>query len=223
MAAAQARRSRMSPKPQRRIPWDAIGLTVSLVVFGLTCHQARWWPLSCSALLVAGVLFAVCGVAHPHAAHLFGFSPRPRFFWLKLLVAVAFGLSLAALYRFDAGFTTLPRSCSSFVFAAALIGACEELTYRGYLYGRVRPWGIFQAVCVAAAAHTLYKASLGVFPPSGPRLNLAFPTVVTFLGGAAFGLMREYLGSTLFPLAAHAAFDVLTYCDWTGAPWWVWG
>ena len=43
----------------------------------------------------------------------------------------------------------------------------------------------------------------------------------TLVFGIVFGLMREAFGSVLFPVLAHATFDVATYGDLTSEPWWV--
>ena len=45
--------------------------------------------------------------------------------------------------------------------------------------------------------------------------------LVTSVFGIVFGLMREAFGSVLFPVLAHAAFDVATYGDLTSPPWWI--
>jgi len=46
--------------------------------------------------------------------------------------------------------------------------------------------------------------------------------VWTFVGGAAFGVLRARAGSVWPAVAAHVSFDLLAYGDAAQTPWWVW-
>jgi membrane protease YdiL (CAAX protease family) len=204
----------------RRVPWDAGALVLSMIVFGFGTQRAEWRWASCAGLVVAGWILARWGVAVPEAPALFGLRLRCGRFLPKLLLSLAVGAVLAIAFHAYRGWDWLPRGLTWFAVIAALIGAAEELIYRGYVYGRMRAWGALCAVATAAAGHTLYKCAL--FALASSLAELLFLAGATFLAGLLFGLMRERLGSTVFPLAAHAAFDVLVYGAWAGAPWWVW-
>jgi membrane protease YdiL (CAAX protease family) len=84
-------------------------------------------------------------------------------------------------------------------------------------------WGrAAAAVALAAALHAGYKTALFAWPPEGMATDLALIATATFLGGTAFGLLREASGSVWAALAAHVAFDLAVYSEQTQAPWWVW-
>jgi membrane protease YdiL (CAAX protease family) len=133
------------------------------------------------------------------------------------------GTLLALWYRTHLGTGILPLGLKPFAGVALLIGAAEELVYRGYAQGRLRAVGPVAAVLVAAGLHTAYKGALFAFPPAPElRFDLVTVTAFTFAAGALFGVARERAGSVWPSLVAHAAFDLLVCGDAARAPWWVW-
>lgn len=138
----------------------------------------------------------------------------------------AFGLVLGVVmgiaYRWGYGMELLPSAFGLFAPVAALIGATEEILYRGYIQGRVQRLGPFGAVAFAAFCHTAYKCSLFVFHNQPVQINMLFLAVCTFGVGLALGTLRERAGSVLPPLAAHVLFDIMAYGEYAQAPWWVW-
>jgi membrane protease YdiL (CAAX protease family) len=94
------------------------------------------------------------------------------------------------------------------------------LAYRGFVQGQLRRWGPILPCIAAAAAHTAYKCALFAMPAGSERPAFLSLALGTLIGGTVFGLMRQYLGSIAFPLAAHVAFDVIVYGDLAAAPWW---
>jgi membrane protease YdiL (CAAX protease family) len=109
-----------------------------------------------------------------------------------------------------------------FCLLAVGIGVCEELLYRGFLQGWLRGRGRWLGVVGAAVAHTAYKCSLFILPAGPERANLPVLAAVTVAGGIIMGLMRDRVGSLVFPLIVHGAFDAVAYGDLATAPWWVW-
>lgn len=223
---------RVNTPQARRIPWDAGTLVLSMIVFGFGTQRAEWRWASYTGLVAAGWILARWGVAAPEAPALFGLrAERPQNvaqasrlqyvvqasrlhlrFLLKLLLSLGLGFVLAIAFRAYRGWDWLPRGLTWVAALAALIGAAEELIYRGYVYGRMRAWGPLCAGATAAAGHTLYKCAL--FALTSSLAELLFLAGVTFLAGLLFGLLRERLGGTVFPVAAHAAFDILVYGGW---------
>jgi membrane protease YdiL (CAAX protease family) len=111
---------------------------------------------------------------------------------------------------------------TAFVIVACLIGATEELIFRGWLLGKARAFGWPAAVVIAAVAHTAYKTALFVWPAVPVAVDLAGVACWTLAGGVVLGLLRACSGSLLPPLMAHAAFDFVVYRNVVHAPWWVW-
>jgi membrane protease YdiL (CAAX protease family) len=132
------------------------------------------------------------------------------------------GAAAALAYRNHGGWTVLPQGVAGFAFVAALIGGAEEIVYRGYVQGRLRPLGVLGAIVGAAALHTAYKTALFALPPAGLATDPAFIATWTLIGGNLFGWLRQLSGNALAPLAAHIVFDLLVYGEFASAPWWVW-
>ncbi len=196
-----------------------------MVVFAVCSHQHLPWI----GLGVAGLLVAVGAIERslrrtPGAAALLGvdgFRWKAARFTFVGLVA---GVILGALYRLELELPLLPGGgWGAFVGLACLVGATEELVYRGWLQGRLQPWGAFAAVMAAAAAHAAYKSALFAWPPAPSAVNGVIVAGWTFVGGVIFGGLRQVSGSVLPAVAAHAAFDLLVYGAVVHAPWWVWG
>jgi membrane protease YdiL (CAAX protease family) len=120
-------------------------------------------------------------------------------------------------------YSPVPAPLQWFAVVAVLIGAAEELLYRGYVQGQLAPLGWPAAVALAAAGHTLYKCGLFAFPPEGVAVNFTILAAATFLGGMAFGVLRQFSGGVIAPVLAHATFDLIVYGDHAQSPWWVWG
>ena len=139
------------------------------------------------------------------------------------VLGILIGIALALLYRWGYDLHMQPAGLGRFALIGALIGATEEVLFRGYIQGRLRGLGPLLALALAALCHTAYKSALFLFPPFPLQINFAFFGGSTFMGGLIFGAMREHTGSVIPPLAAHASFDIMVYGDYAGAPWWVWG
>jgi membrane protease YdiL (CAAX protease family) len=151
-----------------------------------------------------------------------GLAARTRRGAVLLVVGVVLGAGLGVLYRAFGGWPALPGDLARLALAAAMIGATEELAYRGYVQGRLRGLGWVAAVALAALAHTAYKSALFAFPEAAVQIDFRFLAVWTFVGGCVFGMLRQFSGSVLPPVAAHVLFDLVVYGDRVEAPWWVW-
>jgi membrane protease YdiL (CAAX protease family) len=106
--------------------------------------------------------------------------------------------------------------------SAAAVGCTEELIFRGFLQQQLRKINVVLAVVVATASHTGYKIAFFAALSPVHAVNLKFLLVWTFIVGLIFGILKEYSGSTLTPVAGHASFDLLVYGDSSINPWWLW-
>jgi membrane protease YdiL (CAAX protease family) len=195
----------------------ALVAATGMVLFALFVHQGL--PL----VLLSGAGMGMTAVAIlrslrdetsiPEALGLSRTGPMA----LVLMGCLA-GLILGGIYRLSSGQALVPGSVQGFLIIAVAIGGTEEILYRGYLQNRFRKAGLVQAVVLAALCHGAYKTALFALP-GGDLLFLAFWTVA---GGILFGLLKEWAGSVVPPLAAHIAFDAIVYGDRASAPWWIW-
>jgi membrane protease YdiL (CAAX protease family) len=214
-------------RPARPRDWrplvDALVAAGSLCVFAAFVH--RGGPL---VLLAAGGLVVAAWTVGsslrgtPSPRELLGLHAFSTRVAACVLAGCILGLGLGVACRLGYGHGAFPGALAPFALVAALIGGAEELVYRGYIQGRVRRWGWLGAMAVAALCHAAYKAAVFVLPPGAVEVNFAFLVGATFLGGLAFGALRELSGSVLPPLAAHVVFDVVVYGEHAQAPWWVW-
>jgi membrane protease YdiL (CAAX protease family) len=194
-----------------------------MVLFALFAHS-RSVPFALSAaglaLTAAALVRAVVRPRSPLA--LFVLAPVTRKVAFYAPVGALLGLALGLWYRRHIGAPALPEAFRGFALLAALVGSAEEILYRGYVQGRVRRLGAVGAVACAALLHTAYKSALFALPGEAVAINFPFIVAATFVGGLAFGVLRELSASVLAPLAAHAAFDLIVYAELAEAPWWVW-
>jgi membrane protease YdiL (CAAX protease family) len=206
---------------------EAALVAAALVLFALTVHTPLPWTLIAAAgLAVAATAIGVSLAGAPAPWTLLGLV-RPCGKTVAMTAAgLVVGIGLATTYRTHLGLAALPAGApGAFVLLACLIGAAEEAVYRGYVQGRLAGLGWPAAVGLAALAHAAYKTSLFTFPAAAApqQVPYAFLAAWTLAGGIAFGLLRQFSGSLIPPVAAHAAFDLIVYGAMADAPWWVWG
>ena len=202
---------------------EAAVASAGLCVFALLAHTR----LPAFLLAACGLLATTLAMQHSIARRaaigsILGLGPLSRGGTIFLAVGMALGAALGVLYRVVWAWPTLPEDVGRFAVAAAMIGAVEELVYRGYVQGRLKHLGWVAAVVLAALAHTAYKSALFAFPEGTVQIDFRFLAVWTFVGGCVFGMLRQFSGSVLPPVAAHVLFDLMVYGDRVEAPWWVW-
>ena len=198
--------------------------SLGMVAFGLTAHS----PFPYFSLALVGLVLtaaAISGSFRPgHSlTQAFGLTGVTRPVAVGSIAGILLGAGLAALFRFTYDQPLLLTGIRPYVLTAALIGASEELLFRGFIQGKLSSLGWPAAVVLASLAHTAYKLSLFVFPKEGGATNFLVLGFFTLLVGCMLGVLRLRAGSVIPPVAAHAFFDIFAYGDWTQAPWWVWG
>lgn len=211
------------PKPWSHIAEAGIAAT-GMCLFGLFIHSRRLLVF----LAVFGLLMVTIAIqrsfrTESSPAGLFGLFPISQKTVLSTVLGAIIGLGLGVTYRMKCGWDLFPGVLTQFALIAALIGAAEELLYRGYIQGQVRGLGPVWAIVCPAICHTGYKCLLFVFPPFPIEIDYLFIVTWTVTGGLIFGALREHSRSVLPPLAAHVCFDIIVYGGCLKAPWWVWG
>lgn len=142
--------------------------------------------------------------------------------FLFSLTGIVIGILLAMFYRWHLGISFFPESIHWFVIIAALIGASEELIFRGFLQQQVKSINGPFSVLFSTLSHTGYKCCLFLAPAAAAGINIPNLAFWTFLFGLLFGTIKHLSKSILPSLIAHALFDILVYAEFVKAPWWVW-
>ena len=202
---------------------EALIAAAGMCLFALFAQR----PLPLFYISLAGLMLVAALIARSldrdiSLSAVIGWIPVSRSVALSTAVGFALGALLGLWYRNAYGLSLFPVHLARFVASAALIGATEELVFRGYIQGRISGFGFLGAPAFAALSHTAYKCILFIFPPDGVDIHLTLLASLTFAAGLIFGLLRQLSGSVLPPLAAHVLFDVLAYGDRAQAPWWIW-
>jgi membrane protease YdiL (CAAX protease family) len=152
----------------------------------------------------------------------FGLSILNRRILLYILPAIALGMILGMLTRNRFELTLIPEGLAGVAVLAPLVGTTEELIFRGYIQGQLRPGGKILSILCASAFHSSYKLLLILTLSVPLHFDFFFLIIWTFIGGILFGILRELSGSTIPPVIAHALFDVMLYGGLVSAPVWVW-
>jgi membrane protease YdiL (CAAX protease family) len=195
-----------------------------LTVFALFSHRRSphfVWGAMGLLVAAAAIAWSLHRAARPGS--LLGLEAlRGKTVWWSVL-GLALGGGAAMLYQSQQGMFAWPSGhLGPFAAMACLIGATEELVYRGWLQGTVRPFGRPAAVIIAGVAHAAYKTALFAWPPFPIAADLTAMAGWTFAAGLGAGVLRESSGSVIPPMVAHAAFDLVVYGALAQAPWWVW-
>ena len=215
--------SSLPGRPDPRALPGSVAAAVGLAVFAAFSHRGApqvFLALGGFALAAAAILWSGFGTARP--TELLGLSGCSKRVVTFSFVGVALGFGAGVWHRYALDLSLWPHDIEVFVVVACLIGATEEIVYRGWLLGRARPLGPAAAVLVAALAHTAYKTALFAFPSVAESIDLAQIALATFLGGIVLGALRAASGSLVPPMLAHAVFDFAVYGAVATAPWWVW-
>jgi len=196
-----------------------------MALFALFAHrEPPWIVVSAGGLLAAAALigFSLSGTRWPPP---WLASPGRRVVSLAL-AGLAVGVIGGVLQRHRLGpLPGLAGGLHPFVALACLIGATEELVYRGWMLERLAALGWPAAVTFSAVAHGAYKTALFALPPAaheGP-FSLARIALWTVVGGLMLGWLRVRSQSVWPAVLAHAAFDAVVYSAFAAPPWWVWG
>jgi membrane protease YdiL (CAAX protease family) len=202
---------------------EAILCSLALMVFSFFIHfEFPLKLLSISALLLAAYILSHQLQNLPDLLYSRGKSDTFMIPSVFSLTGIVCGTMLAMLYRWHLGISLMPGSFHIFVIIAALIGALEELVFRGFLQERVKPINGPFSVLFSTISHTGYKCCLFLAPAASGGIDIANLALWTFLFGILFGAIRHISNSILPSLIAHALFDILVYAEFVNAPWWVW-
>ena len=152
----------------------------------------------------------------------FGITRLNRKLIFYALAAIVLGVVLGMLTRKRFDLTLIPSGFTGVAFVAPLVGATEELVFRGYIQGHLRPIGKVFSIITTSTLHTSYKLLVILTLAIPLQFDFFFLIFWTFVGGVLFGTLRELSGNTIPPVIAHAVFDIVLYGGLASAPVWVW-
>jgi membrane protease YdiL (CAAX protease family) len=211
-------RIRKHPQRIRDVSLSILGI---LLFAGFIHQPFPYLLLAIGGLAGAGVVigYSIRDVSVPEA---FGVDRLHRKVLLYSLPALVLGAILGIATRNSFDVSLIPVRITGVALVAPLVGAVEELIFRGYIQGHLHPIGRFFSVVYASTVHTCYKL-LVILTLSIPlQFDFFFLVFWTFVGGLLFGTLRELSGSAIPPVIAHAVFDVVLYGGLATIPVWVW-
>jgi membrane protease YdiL (CAAX protease family) len=209
----------MEPYKKYRIFTEASLCSLALMVFAFYIHSG--FPLSLvslSALVLASYLLSRQLRIFPD---LWG-KTTVNVSFLFCLLGIVSGILISLLYRWHLDISLFPGSIHLFVIIAAVIGAFEELVFRGFLQEQVKSINAPFSVLFSTISHTGYKCCLFLAPAAAATIDILSLALWTFLFGLLFGTIRHLSKSILPSLIAHAIFDIMVYAEYVKAPWWIW-
>jgi membrane protease YdiL (CAAX protease family) len=204
-----------------RIRAVLLAFTGILIFAGFTHHSFPLLLLAIGGLTGTAMVIGY-SIRHMTLREAFGIKTLNRKTLLYFLPALVLGLIMGMLTRERFELTFLPSGFTGIAFVAPLIGATEELIFRGYFQGQLRHIGSGFSILTASALHTSYKLLVILSLATPLQFDFFYLIFWTFVGGLLIGILREISGSTVPPVIAHAAFDIVLYGGLASAPVWVW-
>jgi len=195
---------------------------LSILVFAAAIHQN--FPVKLIALLgLSGTALVIAFSSRKQGAlELFGLDRFRKQTLLYMLPAAGMGILLGMLSRNSFDISLFPARITGVALVAPMVGAMEELIFRGYIQGQLRPIGRIFSIIYASAVHTSYKLLVILSLTIPLQFDFFYLVLWTFLGGLLFGSLKELSRSSLPPVIAHAVFDVVLYGGLAAFPAWVW-
>ena len=193
-----------------------------ILIFALFIHAPLPRRIISFIALTGSALMLGYSTRNASLLQVIGLTPVSRRILIYMIPAMLLGIGLAWLTRSTFDLSPLPTSVSRFVFIAPLIGAAEELIFRGYIQGSLRQISRSFSIIYASTVHTCYKLLVILSLTVPLQFDLFFLVMWTFIGGLAFGALREGSRSSIPPVIAHALFDIILYGGYALAPVWVW-
>ena len=164
---------------------------VGILVFAAFVHHKQpMFFLAIGGLAWTALVIAL-SIRNISILKAFGVDRLKRKILLYCLPALVLGLLMGIFTRNSADLSLLPDRITRVAIIAPLVGAVEELIFRGYIQGHLLPLGRWFSIISASAGHSAYKV-LVILTLSLPlQFNISFLVIWTFIGGLLFGLLRE--------------------------------
>jgi len=201
---------------------DVLLSFLGILLFAGFIHQALPLLLIAIGGLAGTALVIGYSTKHINFFEAFGFKSLNQKVLLYIIPAIVLGLVMGILTRNRFELTLIPAGITGVAFVAPLVGAMEEMVFRGYFQEQLRPIGTGFSILTASALHTSYKLLVILSLAIPLQFDFFFLIFWTFIGGLLFGILRELSRSSIPPVIAHAVFDIVLYGGLVAAPVWVW-
>jgi len=202
---------------------EAILALTGICIFSLFIHSASF------LIIIAFLGLTITAVSVNHAvddlqylSSVFGITPVLKKVIFYSIIGVVFGSLLGIFYRYESDSSILPAVLTKVAIISPLIGIAEELVFRGFIQGRIHPFGKIISVIFAAAGHSIYKYLVFISLPFSIGIDFPLLITLTFFVGIIFGSFREASNNVIPPSIAHAGFDIVVYGGYMTSPVWVW-
>jgi membrane protease YdiL (CAAX protease family) len=201
---------------------------VFLVLFGLGIfawfiHGGNlFFIIAVGGLLLASLIISFSVTRDRGIYLLLGSGRSVKKIFVYALSGFIVGVILAVIYRIRIGLSLIPVTLTLNAIISPLIGMTEELVFRGYVQGKLKTFGIFISIILAATAQAFYKFLVLKSLPLDVGIDFSWLFLITLLIGLIIGASRELSGSIVPAMALHAAFDIFFYGDFSEIPLWVW-
>lgn len=206
---------------QGHLQYTSLALIGILVFAAFVHHKQVLFFLAIGGLTWSALMIAL-SIRNMPILKAFGIDRLSRKILIYCLPALVLGLLMGIFTRNSANLALFPARITRVAIIAPLVGAVEELIFRGYFQGDLRPIGRGFSIISTSVGHSAYKMLVILSLPLPLQFDIFFLIIWTFIGGVLFGLLREQSGSTIPPILAHALFDIILYGDLVTSPVWVW-
>lgn len=199
----------------------AIGLAVCC--FGICVHAP--YPGSIFAgffLLLLAWLISKALADYPAILFAMSVWKWPVGYAKTMWIAIIGSVIVSIIYRYAEQMPLFPVGITPFVIVAVMIGAAEEVLFRGVIQGEAMRYRPKLAVFISAIVFAVYKALLFSWPSEINHVNQTGLFFLTFIAAILLGISRMNSKSILPAIAAHGLFDLYVYAETAKAPWWVW-
>jgi membrane protease YdiL (CAAX protease family) len=205
----------------KKIP-EAFVVVIGIVLFGLLIHKDSPGRSIAFIILFLTSILIIYISRNEDPLISFGITriQKKKIFYLMISLMLGFGLGVITRHAFN--LSPLPGQLSWVALLVPFIGITEELIFRGFIQGHVRPSGRLFAMLFATTGHTLYKVAVIASLPEPAQFNIQFLVIWTFIGSLVFSLLKELSGSVIPSAIAHGSFDIILYGGFTMVPFWVW-
>lgn len=197
---------------------------ISIFIFGFWIFAFfLQYPFPVKFISILGLLCSslILGSDPKLYTHIFGELKNKKIFFISMILCVIIGIIIAITLRNENQLPYFPKSYSHFAAIAILIGATEELIFRGWLQSILTIKFNYFSIPLSSLAHSIFKILIFVSPVVRYEIDLQQLLIYTFIGGIVLGFFRFWSGSIWPALTAHVLFDFILYGDVTVWPWWV--
>jgi len=194
---------------------------ISIFAWFIHGERLSFW-IAIGGLMMTSIIISFAILRSANLLSLLGLDSLKRRIIIISIRGIVIAIIMAALIRKITGLSLFPFPLTFVAVISPVIGATEELIFRGFIQGNLKTSGIFLSIFLAAAGHSLYKYLVLRSLPVDVGIDFGWLVLSTFMLGLILGASREISGSVIPAMTWHVVFDIIFYGDFTEMPVWVW-